>query len=204
MPGPLEPVGAVLAGGLGERAGGDKAMLPIAGRPMVSYGLAALREGLGREPVVVAKGGTALPPGLEVWIEPDEPRHPLTGIVHALERAAGRHVLVLAVDLPLMTPAVVARLVETAAATRSVTVVAREPGGRVQPLCGAYAPSALDALRAASGDGRGRLTSIIDEIGAVAVEVPSEVLSNVNTPADARLAEALLRGRGRAHPNVNA
>jgi molybdopterin-guanine dinucleotide biosynthesis protein A len=195
VPGVLDVVGAVLAGGLGRRAGGDKAMLPIGGRPMVSYGLAALREALDSEPVVVAKRGTALPEGVAVWLEPDEPRHPLTGIVHALERAGGRDVMVLAVDLPLVSAAVLGGLVEAAAAlARTVAVVAVEPGGRVQPLCGVYPASSLGSLRAASAAGA-RMTSITEEMGAVVVEVPSEALFNVNTLADAVEAERLLASR---------
>jgi len=193
VPGVLDVVGAVLAGGLGRRAGGDKAMLPIGGRPMVSYGLAALREALDSEPVVVAKRGTALPEGVAVWVEPDEPRHPLTGIVHALERAGGRDVVVLAVDLPLVPAGVVQGLLDAAEASRAPVVVAREPDGRVQPLCGVYSASGLVGLRAASVAG-GRMSSVIEEMGAVAVEAPMGVLFNVNTLADASRAEVRLRG----------
>jgi len=63
--------------------------------------LEALRAALG-EVVVVAKRSTPLPElDVPVWIEPDEPRHPRAGIVHALERARGRSVLACAADLPL-------------------------------------------------------------------------------------------------------
>ncbi len=193
VPGVLDVVGAVLAGGLGRRAGGDKAMLPIGGRPMVRYGLAALREALGSEPVVVAKRGTALPDGVAVWVEPDEPRHPLTGIVHALERAGGRDVMVLAVDLPLVSAGVIAELLHAARAPGCAVAVAREPDGRVQPLCAVYAASGLVRLRAALVAG-GRMSSVIEGMGAVAVDAPMGVLFNVNTLADASRAEVLLRG----------
>ena len=49
------------------------------------------------EAVVVAKPETDLPPlDVPVWEEPEEPSHPLTGIVAALEqaRAAGGRVRV--------------------------------------------------------------------------------------------------------------
>src|SRR5256885_1284659 len=98
------PLGAVLAGGLGRRLGGSKATVALAGRPLISYPLQALRSALGAV-VVVAKGDTQLPDGLEapVWVEPEHPRHPLTGLVHALSLAGGRPVLVCACDLPLVT-----------------------------------------------------------------------------------------------------
>jgi molybdopterin-guanine dinucleotide biosynthesis protein A len=42
----------------------------------------------GLDAVAVAKAGTALPAlDAPVWLEPDEPVHPLLGIVTALERA---------------------------------------------------------------------------------------------------------------------
>lgn len=186
----------MLAGGLGSRIGGDKAVVSLGGRPLVSYALGALREALGPTgPVaVVAKRDTllpALPAGVAVWIEPDEPRHPLTGIVCALERAGGRDVLVLAVDLPLVTAGVLRGLLDAAAAP----VMAARAGGRAQPLCALYAASSLPLLRAAPPGWR--LNDIIAELGAVAVDVgDANALLNVNTLQDAQRAEALLAARG--------
>ena len=51
-----------------------------------------MRAALG-EVVIVAKADTELPslPGVTVWIEPDEPQHPLIGIIAraGARRAAG-------------------------------------------------------------------------------------------------------------------
>jgi len=189
-------VGVVLAGGLGTRIGGRKAALEVAGRPLISYGLAALREALGSEPVVVAKRDTVLPSlplGVEVWIEPDEPRHPLTGIIHALERAGGRDVLVLAVDLPLVTAELVRELVAEAAGAAGGIAVSRA-AGRVQPLCGLYASAALETLRAVPGGAR--LVDLVRLLGARTVDVvdPS-ALTNVNTAQDGRRAGEILAAR---------
>src|ERR1700733_2031483 len=109
-----QPVGVVLAGGQGRRIGGDKAIVSLAARPMVSYPLLALRAVLA-DVRVVAKPGTALPAlptldGVEIWTEPAEPHHPLVGIVEALRRAAPRPVLVCAADMPFLTPAAVSAL----------------------------------------------------------------------------------------------
>jgi molybdopterin-guanine dinucleotide biosynthesis protein A len=85
-------IGAVLAGGSGRRIGGDKATVELEGRPLVHYPLSVLRAVLD-EVAIVAKQSTVLP-GLDVeiaiWLEPDEPRHPLAGVVHALRWAGGR------------------------------------------------------------------------------------------------------------------
>ena len=68
--------------------GAPKATLELGGRPLISYPLAAMADA-GIETIVVAKPDTALPEmANEVWLEPQEPSHPLLGIVAALERAA--------------------------------------------------------------------------------------------------------------------
>src|SRR6185312_15026060 len=97
-------LGAVLAGGAGSRLGGGKATVGLAGRALVEYPLAALAAA-GIEAVVVAKADTELPAlAVPVLTEPPQPRHPLLGIVVALRHAGGRPVLVVACDLPLLTP----------------------------------------------------------------------------------------------------
>ena len=52
---------AVLAGGRGSRIGGHKALVPLCGRPLITYPLAAARAA-GLSAVVVAKRDTQLPP----------------------------------------------------------------------------------------------------------------------------------------------
>ena len=63
-----------------------------------------------------ASADTELPdlPGTERWDEPDEPRHPLTGIVHALATAGGP-VLVCAADMPFVTADACRTLLQAAA-----------------------------------------------------------------------------------------
>ena len=102
---PPVPVGVVLAGGRGRRIGGDKAIVELEGRPLVLYPLEALHE-VCDDVAVVAKRDSLLPAlaGVaDLWVEPDEPRHPLAGVAHALHLAAGRSVLAVAVDLPFVT-----------------------------------------------------------------------------------------------------
>ncbi|MBV8217512.1 MAG: NTP transferase domain-containing protein, partial [Solirubrobacterales bacterium] len=65
------PVGAILAGGGGRRIGGDKAIVELNGRPLISYPLEAVRQALGQV-AILAKADTKLPyvSGVTVWIEP--------------------------------------------------------------------------------------------------------------------------------------
>jgi molybdopterin-guanine dinucleotide biosynthesis protein A len=173
--------------------GGAKALAPLGGEPLLYWPLRALREAVD-EVVVVAKRTTALPAlpaGVEPWVEPDTPPHPLVGIVHALDTASGRAVLVVAVDLPLVTPVLLRDLAGLDAAGAPAVVAAA--GGEPQPLCARYEPAAAARLRAALPDGR-----VLDAVRAlrpVLVEVGDPlVLTNVNTPEDLARAEAALRG----------
>jgi molybdopterin-guanine dinucleotide biosynthesis protein A len=123
-----KPIGVVLAGGLGRRLGGAKATVALLGQPLISYPLRALRQAVGAV-VVVAKMDSELPPlpGVEVWIEPDLPQHPLTGLVHALSLAGGSRIMVCACDLPLVTPALIQEIA-SADPGGAPAVIARSEG----------------------------------------------------------------------------
>jgi len=106
----------VLAGGAGRRIGGDKCTVELAGCPLILYPIDALR-GVCEQVVVVAKQDTKLPDltGLaEVWIEPDEPQHPLAGVVHALRTASAKKLVVLACDMPLVPEELLRALLKAA------------------------------------------------------------------------------------------
>jgi molybdopterin-guanine dinucleotide biosynthesis protein A len=183
------PIGVVLAGGASRRMGAVKAGVPLAGRPLISYPLAALRAALAQV-AVVAKSATELPPvgyGVLIWREPDEPRHPLTGIVEGLRRAGGRPVVVLACDLPFVTAELVRALAE---APSAAPVVVARADGRIQPLAARYAPAALELL--GGFDPQGRVTEQVAALGPLELDVDPELLRNVNRPEDLAAAQALL------------
>jgi molybdopterin-guanine dinucleotide biosynthesis protein A len=187
---------AVLAGGRGRRMGAAKATTELAGRPLVGYPLAALAEA-GLETVVVAKRDTPLPElDVPVWHEPDEPVHPLAGIVAALERAQGRTLVVVACDMPFLTGSLLSHL-----AALDVPLAMAAAGGRLHPLLGRYAPALEEALvscLAAGGAIHELITRLepllIDEAALREFGDPERLLLNVNTPADLARASALLEG----------
>jgi molybdenum cofactor guanylyltransferase len=184
-------IGAVLAGGRGSRlGGGSKPAALLAGRPLAAYAVEAL-AGACERIVVVCKRGTELPelPGVERWDEPDEPRHPLTGIVHALE-TAGAPVLVCAADMPFVTSDACRTLLQAAGNSPAVVATA---GGVLQPTFALYAPAALEALRTAPDDAP--LARTVEQLQPARVALPPALVSSVNTPEDLANAEALLAGR---------
>ena len=181
-------IGALLAGGSGSRLGaGSKAAAPVGGQPLASYPALALGAVCERV-AVVCKRDTELPdlPGVERWDEPDEPRHPLTGIVHALDTAGGP-VLVCAADMPFVTADACRTLLQAAGASPAVVATA---DGVLQPTFGLYAPAALEALLAAQSDAP--LTRTVEALDPVRVALPAALLRSVNTPEQLAEAEALL------------
>jgi molybdenum cofactor guanylyltransferase len=182
-------IGALLAGGSGSRLGaGSKAAAPLAGRALAAYPAEALGAVCERV-AVVCKADTQLPdlPGTERWEEPDEPRHPLTGIVHALVTADGP-VLVCAADMPFVTADACRTLLGAAAGSSPAVVATAE--GVLQPVLGLYAPAALDVLRAAPPDAP--LSRTVEALDPVRVALPTALVRSVNTPAELAEAEAQL------------
>jgi molybdopterin-guanine dinucleotide biosynthesis protein A len=174
--------------------GGDKLIVQLDGRPLIGYVLAAMRAVL-QDVAVIAKADTKLPnlPGVSLWIEPDEPVHPLLGIAEALGLSAGRPVLCCPGDMPLIKPALLARLATTAPGRSPAVVAAHE--GRLQPLVGCFWPAAVGLLASAARRGA-PARDAVSALSPQAVEVPDPMeLFNVNTPDDLLQASALLSRR---------
>jgi molybdenum cofactor guanylyltransferase len=188
-------IAAVLAGGAGRRMGGAKALAPLGGAPLAARPVAAARAA-GLEPVLVAKADTALPAlGVPVWLEPDRPRHPLCGVVAALERA-GAPILAIACDQPWLSPGALGAL---AGAPDAPVALAALPGPP-EPFPGRYAPAALPALREALAR-EAPLRATLAALAPLGVDLrpwgdPARLLASVNTPDALAAAEAELAARG--------
>ncbi|MET0730680.1 MAG: molybdenum cofactor guanylyltransferase [Solirubrobacterales bacterium] len=198
-------VGAVLAGGLSRRMGEPKAVVELAGRPLVARVVSTVGSA-GLEPIVVAKPDSPLPPlDCRVLSEPSEPRHPLTGLLTALRASAGRGVIAIACDMPLV-PAKFLRWFAEIEAPLAVC----EVGGRLEPLLGRYAPEASAALAAALADGAAMREAVaaldphvVSEREIARFGDPARIVFNVNSPEDLAAAERLL-GRSEPEPSSRA
>ncbi|MTD43901.1 NTP transferase domain-containing protein [Conexibacter sp. W3-3-2] len=188
------PMGVVLAGGLGRRMGGGKAIVLVRGRALLNHPLAALLAVL-PDVAVVAKRDVELPgldPRVAVWMEPPVPRHPLAGIVQSLRLAGGRPVFVAAGDLALLDRATVRRIL--AVDRGDADAVVPRVAGRLQPLCALYAPGALGRL--AGFDPTVRLTDAVQGLRVRELaETDATPYFNVNTPDDLLQATAMLDRR---------
>jgi molybdenum cofactor guanylyltransferase len=180
------PLGAVLAGGAATRLGGDKAAVELDGRPLVTYPLHALRQA-GLVPIVIAKPNSRLPAlTYPVVIEPQEPRHPLLGVVAALMHASGRPALVVPCDVPFLSPT----LLRTLADANKTTAV--RAANQVHPLIALYSPESLPLLEGAVAAGQSA-TEALESLDPTYIEASERETFNVNTPEDLAEAAAILR-----------
>jgi molybdenum cofactor guanylyltransferase len=180
----MEPIGVILAGGAGRRLGGDKAVVELAGKPLIGYPLAAMAA-VFRRVAVLAKADSALPElhGIEVWVEDEKAQHPLVGILEALRRARGRPVMICAADLPFVTAALI-RAIAFDSGEPTLAVVAGDRG-RLQPLLARYEPDAAPALAAARADRDVPLRRAVAALEPRVFEVADpDLLFNVNAPED--------------------
>jgi molybdenum cofactor guanylyltransferase len=170
----------------------------LGGRPLIAYPLAALAEAR-IEAFVVAKPATELPtelagpPSLEIVTEPEQPTHPLAGIVAAL-RHAGRPLVVVGCDFPFAPPALLRALADA-----PEPLVVPAPGGDPQPLMARWSPELLPALEGAlerEEPLRRTVASLgprlLEDTVLAAFGDPTRAFFNVNVPADLRAAAVLL------------
>lgn len=184
---------AVLAGGRGRRLGGAKACVELAGRALIEYPLAAAAAA-GLPTVVVAKSGSALPElSVPIVREPDEPRHPLCGVVAAL-RAVGAPLLAVGCDMPFLTADLLVRL-----AVPGGNAVLAELDGEPQPLPVRCLPGHLPRLEGAMARSlslRAAFCSlqpeVVGEHELEALGVPARLLFSVNDARDLETARSWL------------
>jgi molybdopterin-guanine dinucleotide biosynthesis protein A len=158
--------------------GRDKARLPFRGGTLSSAVANAVRE---------AAGSAILVGNPELGGIPDlyPGEGPLGGILTALHHTSSEWNLVVACDLPEITPGLLTRLLESAETAGCDALLPRTPGGRVQPLCAVYRQSAREALEARFQAGIRKVTVGLEAVAVDYLEV-SEILQfqNVNTPED--------------------
>jgi molybdopterin-guanine dinucleotide biosynthesis protein A len=185
------PVGVILAGGRGTRIGGNKASVALNGEPLLRYTLRAMRQIL-TDVAIITKPQTVLPKleGAMIWVEPDEPVHPLLGVGEGLALAGGRSVLVCPLDMPFISP----RLLSTLAAAErdGHAAVMASARGIARPLVACYTPAAGPQLSQAA-QSQLPLEELVHALDPKLVEVEDEIeLFDVNTPDDLLQAAGML------------
>jgi molybdenum cofactor guanylyltransferase len=201
--------GVVLVGGPSMRMGAAKAGLEWHGSTLLRRVVGVVARVVDDSVTVVrapGQGLPTLPAGVEVVDDPVVGRGPLQGIATGLTAVVGHAsvAVVCAVDLPLLHPAFLRRVMRELAADETLDVALPVARGHAQPLAAAYraglAPRVTElveegGLRAGMLFERARVLRL-DEVALLADPVLAAVdprldsLHNVNTPADYREARA--------------
>ena len=198
--------GIVLCGGRSRRMGRPKALLPFGPEQMLQRVVRLLGEAV--QPVVVVAAADQELPELPADVPIVHDRRPDCGPLEGLAVGLGyvrdrvERAFVTACDVPLLTPALVRRMIDLCA---GFDVAVPHVAGFDEPLAAVYAVSVLadverllaeDRLRPAFLFERVRTRRVsADELRDVDPELGS--LANVNTPDDYRAALAILASERR-------
>ncbi len=158
----MKPLIAVLAGGKSSRMGTDKAEVVIKGESMLDR-VVGVAASVG-DAVVVGRAGS----GRRDTIDDLRPGRlgPLAGLESALVHAAGRDVVLVAVDQPFLRADTLTRLVELAG-----DVVLPIDDGWEQVTCAVYRKPFLPAVREAlDAETDLSILAILDRVDTIRVE----------------------------------
>ncbi len=192
--------GAVLLGGASSRMGRDKAKLELGGVAGATRA-AELLSSLFAEVLLVGGQAPEDAPGAKLADAPG-PACALRGLVGALAAASSARVLVLATDLPLVTPELLLALV----AWPGAAVVAPRTETGPQPLCALYQREAvIRQARDRLASGKLKLQGLLDAVNAsyldpsvlLRLDPDGQALFDVNTPDDLARARELLSKQAR-------
>jgi len=160
--------GILLLGGASSRFGSPKALAQLRGETLAEHAWRTLGEACGHR-LAIGKQADGLVLPFPVLDDGAAIRAPIFGLIAALRAAPTRLCVVLPVDCPLVTSAM---LLELAGACRDV---ARFDRG---PLPGAYRQRALAALVT----GEMAIHRAISDLEVAIVDADPALLANVNTP----------------------
>jgi len=194
----IETAGVVLAGGRSTRMGVDKALAPLAGRPLVAH--VAERFAPQVDTLFLnANGDTARFAALRCAIVADAASSagagPLAGVAAALRHAQSQGAAWLATapcDAPFLPLDLVARLAAAAAQCGAPLAVAASPRG-LEPMFALWSTALAREVEAGLAAGEGGPRGLIARLGgAEALFADADAFANLNTPADFANAEARL------------
>lgn len=178
--------GLILTGGRSRRFGQDKAGFVVEGRPMVGHVYRALCAVTDQLLLSVRDPDDRFEIAAPIVVDHYRGSGPLAGIHAGMTAAATSWVLVLACDMPFITPTVLRQLVD-ARERENAAVVARTPDGRTQPLCACYHVELLPIVESRLASDLLSMHGFLDVLSRIRfVDVPGTALRNVNTPVDFR------------------
>ncbi|MGA2131090.1 MAG: molybdenum cofactor guanylyltransferase [Bryobacteraceae bacterium] len=176
--------GFVLAGGKSSRMGSDKALLPFRGAALACHVASAVQTAAGSV-ALIGDPQKYAHLGFPVFPDLSPGAGPLGGIASALTYTAADWNLLVACDMPAITPELMADLLHLAESSHADALVPAGPSGRLEPLCAVYHRRCLAALEQALASGVRKVTAALAglDLHIRQMENPS-CFENLNTPED--------------------
>ncbi len=179
----------LLAGGLSQRMGADKATLSFSGEPLWARQLRLLRDLKPDALWVSARTRpTWCPPDIETIFDLPPSSGPLSGLAAALCQLQTSHLLALAIDLPQMNLNLLQQLCTLAQPGCGVVPLHNQ---HFEPLCAIYPREALEPAETAMAHGQFSLQHLCRDLLSKELvrsyPVPSAeaaLFQNVNTPEE--------------------
>ena len=192
----------MLAGGRSTRMGAEKALLALAGRPLIAHVVDRLRPQVA-ELFINANGAAERFQGFDCAVVADaagaDLAGPLRGVSAAIAHARRRGFSLLATapcDAPFLPGDIVARLAAAMAASGAAIAVAESPRG-LEPMFALWRERATSEIAAELARGDASPRRVMARLGAARVFfAPGEgddPFANLNSPEDFAAAEARLR-----------
>jgi len=205
------PLGIILAGGLSRRmGGGDKALLTLAGDPLLAHVIRRIRPQVA-DPALNANGDPDRFKAFGLPVIADTISGfagPLAGVLAGLDWAATKgtsHIVTVAADTPFFPQDLVTGLENAARDQAKPIALALTKGGprgvSRHPTFGLWPVALRDDLRAALKGGTRKVVAFTDQIGCADALFASDGFDpffNVNTPDDMDTATKILRD----HPSL--
>jgi molybdenum cofactor guanylyltransferase len=200
----MKPIGGfILAGGESARMGSPKSLLELNGEPMIVR-VVRIVEAVAGAATVVGSPQVYEPLGLRAITDDFPGAGPLGGIATALRAADQEWNLIVACDLPYLTPSWLEYLAGRALALAGDVVLPMSAGG-AEPLCAMYQKRCEEKIRAALSRGTRKVTDGLANFRVETIE-PAEwkafdseglLFKNMNSPAEYEEARARFEGRAR-------
>jgi molybdenum cofactor guanylyltransferase len=188
----MHTAGFVLAGGASSRMGRNKAFLMLGDRTLIEIVASAVREAAGNvtiigPPEIYSHFGFPVIPDRTEGAGP--PAGPLVGIFTALSQTAVAWNLMVACDMPRVTPMLLLRILREAEAHPGAGVILPESAaGFVEPLCAAYHKRVFPEISRALAAGTRKVTDALPRESIHYLRMSDEGFQNINTPDEWRRA----------------
>jgi molybdopterin-guanine dinucleotide biosynthesis protein A len=197
----------LLAGGLASRLGSDKALQPLAGKPLAIRIIERLPDVYQELFVVIARNSlrseytAVLPEFVQVINDEPEGKSPLVGITTGLRATKSQFAVVLSCDIPFVSGNVIRLLLDRA--LNADAAIPRSREGHLEPLQAVYRRQSM-LRQAEQALSRGQLSPLdaiknLTRVAYVSIEDELKRIDpglrtffNVNTQEDVAVAEAIL------------